>query len=95
MSTTTTFGTLLSAIVQAVKNDAIKTELPILTTFFQSLENNSSQENVVAQLAALEVSVLASGPNVEQAIVKDIATLLQQETATLAASATATAPTAS
>lgn len=92
MSTSTSIGTLLTAIVSAVKNDAIKTELPVINTFFQNLQANASQANVVAQLASLQVNLLASGPNVEQALIKDVAALLEQETAALAAAATAIAP---
>lgn len=77
-------GALLQQILTAVKNDAIKTALPILNAFFQNISSNPSQMNIAAQLASLEVQLLAALPNLEAAVAKDVAALVQQEINTLA-----------
>lgn len=76
-------GALLQQILTAVKNDALKTALPIINNFFQSVSANPSQSNIVAQLAALQVNLLAAIPNLEESVAKDVATIMQTEVNTL------------
>jgi len=78
-------GSLLSAILSAVKNDALKLALPIVSAFFTNIAANPDRLNILAQLAALQVNLLAALPNIEAALVKDIAAMLQAEIATLTA----------
>ena len=44
---------------------------------------------MTAQVALLQVQLLAALPNLEMAVIKDVAALVQAEVATLAAQATA------
>lgn len=88
--TTTSLGTFIQAALDIVKNDALKTALPVITGFFQNISANPSVSNLTAQLAALEVDLLAALPNLEQAVVKDLAALIQQEVTTLTTPATPT-----
>lgn len=86
--TTTSLGTLIQEAIAAAKNDAIKVGLPVLGSFFTNIGSNPSVANVTVQLAALQVNLLAALPNLEQAVIKDIAALLQAEITSLASSAT-------
>jgi hypothetical protein len=88
--TTTSLGTLIQSAITIVKDDALSTTMPVITAFFQNISSNPSTSNLTAQLAALEVDLLAALPNLEQAVVKDLAALIQQEVTALAASATPT-----
>lgn len=89
VTTTSTLGTLIQSILTAVKNDAIAAALPVINTFFQAVIANPSPANVTAQVALLQVQLLAALPNLEMAVIKDVAALVQAEVATLAAQATA------
>jgi hypothetical protein len=92
-SPTTSLGSLLNNILTVVKDDTITGTLPAVNAFLQSVQANSSVENTTAQLLAFMVQLPATAPNVEAAIIKDVAGILQAEIDALAAQATAaTAP---
>ena len=90
----TPLGTLIESIITVVKTDAVATGLPVVNNFFQSVAANPSTSNVAAQLAALDVNLLAAVPNLEAAVTKDIAALLQTEVQALAAQTEAPPTTA-
>ena len=73
----------IQALLTIVKTDAQKTALPALLAFFQSAAANPSALNIAAALAKLNVDLLAALPGIEQDILKQIATLLENEIATL------------
>ena len=87
MTTTTSLGTILESILTVVKNDALKTALPVVSTLLSNVMNNTDPLNLTAQAAAFQVNLLAAVPNLEQAVVKDIAVIVQAQVAALAASA--------
>lgn len=86
MSTT---SDALSTLWTNLEDDELKIVLPIGDNYFSAVQANPSPENVVAQSAQLEVSVVAALPNMEAAAAKDVATalkaLMDNEAATLAA----------
>jgi hypothetical protein len=82
-TTTTSIGSFLQAVIAIIKADATKTVLPILVGFLSNISNNTSELNIIAQLTALEADLLAAEPNLEQAVIKDIVALLQQDLASL------------
>lgn len=77
MSTPTPLGTLLQQIISAVEKDVVKDALPVINTFFTNIIANPANLNIVAQLAALQVNLLAALPTVESDVAKDVAALLQ------------------
>lgn len=76
-------GDFLQAVLQIIENDALKQLLPLLTSFLTNVGSNPSQMNIMAQLASLEVQALAALPNLEAAVVKDLAALIQAQVAKL------------
>jgi hypothetical protein len=84
--TTLALGTFLQSLITIVKTDALKDGLPIISAFFANISANPTQANIVAQLAVLEVSLMAALPNLESDIIKDLVALLQQQAAALTAS---------
>jgi hypothetical protein len=88
---TTSLGTLVQSILDAVKNDALKDGLPVVNNFLQSIIANSSVSNIAAQAAALQVNLLAALPNFESDLAKDVAVIVQNAVNALT---TSTAPKA-
>lgn len=80
-----TFSTILQGLIAVAKGDAAKLILPLLSNFLQSIGNNPSEINIIAQLASFEAGVLAVLPTIGQDEVKELATLLQQEATQLLA----------
>lgn len=81
---------IFSSLVAIAKADAAKAILPSLAAFFNSIATNPTEINIVAQLAQLQVSVMAALPGIAQDELKAIASLLSAEaTALLAPKATA------
>ncbi len=76
---------LLQAILAAVKTDALKVALPIIQQFFSDVAANPSQSNIVAKLAKLQVDLMAALPDLQAAVAKDLATILEAEINTLVA----------
>lgn len=90
-TTTTVLGNAVQTLLTVVKNDALSTALPVLVSFLQNIQNNASTSNLAAQVAALEVNLLAALPNLENSVVKDLAALVQQELSALTATPTTAA----
>lgn len=86
-ATSTSLSTFLQSALTIAKDDTLKAALPILNTFFANIAANSSPNNLLAQLAALQVNLLAALPSIEQQVIKDLAALIQQEVNELTAAA--------
>ena len=78
-STSTPIGSFLQAVISIVQGDATKTALPVLLNFLTNISSITSSVNLAAQLAALQVNLLAALPNIEQAVIKDIAAILEAD----------------
>ena len=70
---------VISQLLAIVKADAAKTVLPLLAAFFSSVAGNPTAINLAAQLAKLEVDLLAALPALEQEALKELATLVSVE----------------
>jgi hypothetical protein len=88
----TSIGTVLRAILTVARNNAVAAALAPVNTLLTSVQQNADPVNVVAQVAAFQVNLLAAVPNLEQATVKDVASIVQQEVNALAASLSQSAP---
>jgi hypothetical protein len=86
----TSIGTVVSAILTVVKNNALAAALAPLNTLLTNVQQNADPVNLAAQAAAFQVNLLAAVPNLEQATVKDVAAIVQAEVNALAASLTQT-----
>jgi len=91
MATATSLGGFLQAILNAVKGDVLKDGLPAINAFFTSIVNNPSQANILAQVAAVQVNLLAALPNLQMDVTKDLASIVQNEVNALLASTAAPA----
>lgn len=80
---TTSLGTLLGSAVDIVKNDAIKSALPVVQQFLNSIIANPSEANILAQAGAFQVNLLAALPNLEAALASDLAKFIQVQINTL------------
>ena len=67
----------LLAAVAVVQNDALITALPILNGFLTNIQQNPSQENLIAQGLLVEPQLIAAFPNFEAKAVKDLAAQIQ------------------
>jgi len=79
---------LLTSLIALVKADANKAALPAIATFFTNIASNPSSINIVAQLAKLEVDLIAALPGIEQAVLQQLATTLNTEAQALVPSST-------
>lgn len=73
----------LKGLVILAKNDALKAALPALATFFTNIAGNTSTVNIMGQLAKLQIDLLAALPAVEKDLLTAIATLINDQVATL------------
>lgn len=85
-TTVTPFSALISSAIDIAKNDSLHVALPVFDGFFTNIIQNPARVNIIAQLAALSVTLPAALPNFEQALTKDIASLLKTQVDALAAS---------
>lgn len=88
------FTTFFSQLIALLKSDSVATLLPPLMTFLQNVGSNTDSLNIAAQLAALQVNLLAALPTLEHDLVTGIAPLLEQLLAAAAVSAQKTTTTA-
>jgi hypothetical protein len=72
-------GQILTQLIAIVKADAAKSALPLLATFFTSIAGNPTAINIAAQLAKLEVGLLAALPGIEQDVLKEVAAIVSAE----------------
>ncbi len=72
-------GQIISQLVAIVKLDAAKSALPLLAAFFTSISVDPTAVNITAQLAKLEVDLLAALPAIEQDVLKELAALVSAE----------------
>lgn len=86
---TFSIAAFLTQLIAIAKDDTLKIALPIIATFISNVAENTSGVNIVAQLGALQAELAAALPNDEQAIVKDVSTILQAEVTALEAEETA------
>ena len=80
-----TLSQIIASLIAIAKADAAKEALPALAAFFTSFSSNPTAINMVAQLAQLEVSLLAALPGIEQDVLKELATLVNTEAQALLA----------
>lgn len=64
---------LFQALLALVKTDEQKVLLPALAAFFASISTNPTAINVAAAFTKLQVDVLAAQPGIEQALLAEIA----------------------
>ena len=79
----------IQQLIALAKADALKVALPALATFLTSIAANPSAINIVAQLAKLEVDLIAAAPGIEQSILGQLAATLHAEAQALIAPAPA------
>jgi hypothetical protein len=72
-----TVSDALQTLWTNLADDELKIIQPIGDNYFTAIQANPSPENVVAQSAQLEVTVVAALPNLEAAAAKDVATALK------------------
>ncbi len=87
---TSSLGTLILTVLQFAKTDELKLAAPALSTFFNNIAANTSKLNLANQLILLQVALLATFPQLEADVLKELDTLVQQEI--VAAMAGSTAP---
>jgi hypothetical protein len=90
----TSIGAVLSSILQVVKDNSLAAALGPVNALLTSVQQNPDPVNLAAQAAAFQVNLLAAVPNLEQATVKDVAAIVQQQVNALAASLAAAKPAA-
>jgi len=72
-------GNILTQMIDTAKADVNKAALPMLANFFQSIAANPTALNITAQLAKLQVDLLATLPGIQQDVMAQMAALLNQE----------------
>jgi len=82
-----TLQQFIAAIVSVIKNDALKAGLPALASFFTAVAADPSHANILAQIAKLEIDLIATVPSIEQDVFKQIAALIETEAQALTAKA--------
>ncbi len=90
----TSIGTVLSTILQVVKDNTLAAALGPVNSLLTSVQTNADPVNLAAQAAAFQVNLLVAVPDLEQATVKDVAAIVQQQVNALAASLAAAKPAA-
>jgi hypothetical protein len=80
-------GQALDAIWTVAKTDELQVVVPAVVKFLTSVANNPTAINAVASFAQLQVTVLASQPNIEQAVLLQMATTLSSAASSLLAPA--------
>lgn len=82
---TQSLGSLILAVLQFAKTDELKLAAPVLSTFFTNIAGNNSKLNLANQLLILQAGLLATFPQLEADVLKEINSLVQAElTAVLA-----------
>jgi hypothetical protein len=84
---------ILTQLIAIAKTDVNKVLLPLIAAFFSSISTNPTQVNIAAQLAKLEVDVLAALPSIGQDVLAQFAALVNAEMQQLLATPTAPAVT--
>lgn len=82
----TSIGSVLNSILQVVKDNSLVAALGPVNSLLTSVQQDADPINLVAQAATFQVNLLAALPSLEQAIIKDVAAIVQREANTLAAS---------
>jgi hypothetical protein len=85
--------TLVLAFLNTAKDDVILDALPLFGVAAKNIAGNDSKENEVAQLAQLQVSLLAAVPTLEQQLTVLVAGEVMTVSNQLVAQATADIPT--
>jgi hypothetical protein len=80
-------GQALDAIWTVAKTDELQVVVPAVVKFLQSVAANPTAINAVASFAQLQVTVLSSQPNIEQAVLQQLATTLAAAAGSLIAPA--------
>lgn len=70
---------IVSQLIAVAKADAAKTILPLLAAFFTSIATNPTAINVTAQVAKLQVDLIAALPSIELDVLKQLASILNAE----------------
>lgn len=83
----TDVGKLLESVLAVVKSDLTADVKKAVGGVIANVIAVPTTQNVVAQLLELQLSLAASGPTIESQLIKDVATLLQQQLSTPAATA--------
>lgn len=74
---------IIVQLLAIAKNDALKSVLPLLAQFFTSISTDPTALNIAAQLASLEVGILAALPGIAQDELKGLADIVNTELQTL------------
>lgn len=90
----TSIGSVLSSILEVVKDNSLAAALGPVNALLTSVQQNADPLNLAAQAAAFQVNLLAAVPNLQQATVKDVAAIVQQQVNALATSLLQQAPAA-
>jgi hypothetical protein len=69
----------IQQLIDLAKADALKAVLPALAAFLTAIAANPSGINIVAQLAKLEIDLIAALPGIEQAILGQLAATISSE----------------
>lgn len=66
-------------LIEIVENDALKAAAPLISKFLTAIEANPTKLGVAVAVADLQVSALATLPNLEQTFLQQLAALIQTQ----------------